>query len=152
MTSDTDKHAGYSARLPFTRPVARKISEELFHEQKQWKSSALVDRVVQLHRQRGGSTASDPIHMMRRVLKDLKDDGLVNSPGHGWLLWTESSPTAFSTAEEQVTSTITPVDEVIDVFEPSIRPDKEIGAGTECVYLYFNPNDRRLAELEGRDV
>lgn len=22
----------------------------------------------------------------------------------------------------------------------------------ECVYLYFNPNDRRLAELEGRDV
>jgi hypothetical protein len=24
--------------------------------------------------------------------------------------------------------------------------------GIECVYLYFNPNDRRLAELEGRDA
>lgn len=29
---------------------------------------------------------------------------------------------------------------------------KEIGDGTECVYLYFNPNDRELAELKGCDV
>ena len=44
------------------------------------------------------------------------------------------------------------VDEAINDFDPIIRPDKEVGAGSECVYLYFNPNDRRLAELEGRDV
>lgn len=44
------------------------------------------------------------------------------------------------------------LDDAIDDFEPVIRPDKEVGAGPECVYLYFNPNDRRLAELEGRDV
>ena len=44
------------------------------------------------------------------------------------------------------------VDEGIDDIEPAIRPEKEIGNGLECVYLYFNPNDRRLAELEGRDV
>jgi hypothetical protein len=44
------------------------------------------------------------------------------------------------------------VDDVVDDLEPTIHIEREAGAGLECVYLYFNPNDRRLAELEGRDV
>jgi hypothetical protein len=54
--------------------------------------------------------------------------------------------------EEQATDTSALVDEAINDFELVIRPDKKVGAGRECVYLYFNPNDRRLVELEGRDV
>lgn len=42
--------------------------------------------------------------------------------------------------------------EEINEIELVIRPEKEVGDGPQCVYLYFNPNDRRLAELEGRDV
>jgi len=30
--------------------------------------------------------------------------------------------------------------------------EKEIGAGAENVYVYFNPNDRKLASFEGRTV
>jgi hypothetical protein len=43
-------------------------------------------------------------------------------------------------------------DVAADEFEPTIRTEKEVGVGAECVYLYFYPNDRRLAELEGRDA
>jgi hypothetical protein len=152
MSSDTDKPAGQPAGLPFVRPIVRKITEDLFHEQSQWKSGALVDRIVELHRERGGLPVADPSSMIKRVLQDLKDGGFVIAPGHGWWRWTGASTEVHCIPEEPVINTTTSVDQVIDDFEPSIRPDKEVGAGAECVYLYFNPNDRRLAELEGRDV
>ena len=138
--------------LPFVRPVVRQIIEGLFREQSQWKSGDLVDRVVQSHRERGGSVVPNPSFTISRVLRDLRDDGLVIAPGHGWWRWTGASPDGPPIAEEQATDTIPSEDETINDIEPVIRPNKEVGDGPECVYLYFNPNDRRLAELEGRDV
>ncbi len=140
-----------SAALPFVRPVVRQIIEGLFREQSQWKSGDLVNRVIQSHRARGGSVSANPNFTIRRVLQDLRSDGLVITPGHGWWRWTGSSPDGLI-PEEQAIDTTASVDDAIDDLEPDIRPDKEVGAGSECVYLYFNPNDRRLAELEGRDV
>jgi len=134
------------------RPVVRQIIEGLFREQAQWKSGELVDRVVRSHRDRGGSVVANPNFTISRVLRDLKDDGLVISPGHGWWRWTGSSPDGPIVTEKQGTDTIPSIDEEINEIEPVIRPDKEVGDGPRCVYLYFNPNDRRLAELEGRDV
>jgi hypothetical protein len=139
------------AASPFVRPVVRQIIEGLFREQSQWKSGDLVDRVVQSHRARGGSVVPNPNFTIRRVLQDLRNDGLVIAPGHGWWRWTGSSADG-PIPEEQATDTTASVDDAINDFEPINRPDKEVGAGSECVYLYFNPNDRRLAELEGRDV
>jgi len=138
--------------LPFVRPVVRQIIEGLFREQSQWKSGDLVDRVVQSHRERGGSVVPNPSFTIRRVLQDLRDDGLVITPGHGWWRWSGASPEGPPIPEEQATDTIPSEDETINDIEPVIRPNKEVGDGPECVYLYFNPNDRRLAEIEGRDV
>lgn len=156
MNSDTDNPGGRATGLPFTRPVVRHITEELFREQSQWKSGELVDRIVQLHRERGGSLATDPGVMVRRVLQDLKHDGLVIAPGHGWWRWTAAAQEEDSVTDEGAVSAPSPVEESIegaaDVLEPAIRVEREVGAGAECVYLYFNPNDRRLAELEGRNV
>jgi len=86
------------------------------------------------------------------VLRDLKDDELVVSPGHGWWRWTGPSPDSPIVTEKQAPDTIPSLDEEIGEIESVIRPEKEVGDGPQCVYLYFNPNDRRLAELEGRDV
>jgi hypothetical protein len=151
MSSEGGTPSAGPAALPFVRPVVRQIIEGLFREQSQWKSADLVDRVVQSHRGRGGSAVSNPSFTIGRVLRDLKDEGLVIAPGHGWWRWTGSSPDG-PVSEERAPETRASVDEAINDFEPIIRPDKEVGAGPECVYLYFNPNDRRLAELEGRDV
>jgi len=147
MSFETGKPSSEQAALPFVRPVVRQIIEGLFRGQSQWKSGDLVDRVVQSHRERGGSVVPNPAFTIRRVLQDLREDGLVIAPGHGWWRWTSAS-----IPEEQAADTIASVDEAINDFEPIIRPNKEVGAGPECVYLYFNPNDRRLAEIEGRDV
>jgi hypothetical protein len=151
MSSEGGTPSAQAVALPFVRPAVRQIIEGLFHEQSQWKSADLVDRVIQSHRARGGSIVPNPNFTIRRVLRDLRNDGLVIAPGHGWWRWADS-PADGPNPEEHATDTIASVDDVIDDFEPIIRPDKEVGAGLECVYLYFNPNDRRLAELEGRDV
>jgi len=83
MSTNVDNPAREGAGLPFVRPIARQIIEELFRVQPQWKSSALVERVAQLHRERGGSATSDPGFTIRRVLADLKNEGSVIAPGHG---------------------------------------------------------------------
>jgi hypothetical protein len=142
------KPASEPSALPFVRPVVREIIERLFRERPQWKSGELVDRVVETHQAAGGSTVPNPTFTIRRVLQDLRDDGRVTTPGHGWWRWTGELPVA----DQEVTGTIESSDEAVDDLEPLVRPDKEVGSGPECVYLYFNPNDRRLAELEGRDV
>ena len=152
MNSDPDKPAGQATGQPFARPIVRQIIEELFRTQSTWKTGALVDRVVQLHRQRGGFAVSNPDFTIKRALQDLREDGLLTSPGHGWWSLTNASPEGSSISEEPVTKTIVSPDEAIDDFERTLRPEKEIGAGTECVYLYFNPNDRELAEHRGRNI
>ena len=141
-----------SETLPFVRPVVRRIIERLFSEKDIWKSGELVDRVVQVHRDAGGSVVPNPNVTIIRALNDLKSDGLVSSPGHGWWLWTRASSDGSPIPEEAATDAISADDEEINGIEPAIRTEREVGNGLECVYLYFNPNDRRLAELEGRDV
>jgi hypothetical protein len=76
----------------------------------------------------------------------------VISPGHGWWRWKGFSPDGTTVTEQQAIDAIPSIDEEVDEIEPVIRPEKEVGDGAQCVYLYFNPNDRRLAELEGRDA
>ena len=72
---------------------------------------------------------------------------LLVTDGSGW----HGDGTADSTPESETTETVIPSDDSIDDLRPTIRIEKESGTGSECVYLYFNPNDRRLAELESRD-
>ena len=102
MIPDTDEAAGDAVGLPFARPIVRNITEELFRRQSQWKSGDLVNQIVQLHRERGGVTASNPSFTVQRVLRDLRDDGLVIAPGHGWWRWTGSSEDVNPASEELV--------------------------------------------------
>ena len=152
MNTNAGETDGDAFGLPFTRPIVRQLTEELFKRQSLWKSGALVDRVVQLHRERGGVTAANPGFTIRRVLSDLRDDGLLIAPGHGWWRWTDSQDKEHLVPEYAEQLEIPPIDDAIDDLDPTIRPEIELGTGCECVYLYFNPNDRKLAELETRDV
>jgi len=149
--SNKDHSAGQNAGLPFVRPIIRSLVEEVFREQAQWKSHDLVDRVAQLHRQRGGAVPPDSALPVRRVLQDLRDEGLVVAPGHGWWRWHGDGAAGTTTPEKGIIKTVPAPNDSIDDLQPTIRIEKELGTGSECVYLYFNPNDRRLAEMEGRD-
>jgi hypothetical protein len=155
------------AEQPFGRRIVRRIVEELFHQQSSWKTQTLVDRAVQEHLAQGGSRPSNPANKVWRVLNDLRHDGLVDNPDQGYWRWTESTRQGSSKAEEvEADAEGCEEGEILDAeadtrgceegeiadLAGSLRPEKEVGSGIECVYLYFNPNDRRLAELEGRDV
>jgi len=90
--------------------------------------------------------------MIRRAVADLKNNGSVVAPAHGWLRWRDASTVANSIAQEVASPPEASVDDGMEDIEPDLTPEKVNGDGPECVYLYFNPNDRRLAELENRDV
>ena len=151
MGSNSDDTAGQTAGLPFVRPIIRSLVEEVFRERPQWKSRELVDRIAQLHRQRGGAVPPEPALPVRRVLQDLRDEGLVVAPGHGWWRWNGDGAAGTTTVENESNEQVPAADELIADLQPSLHIEKELGNGSECIYLYFNPNDRRLAELEGRD-
>ena len=140
--------------LPFSRPIVRRIVEELFQVQQMWKNADLTRRVVEIHKQRGGLLQTAPGPTLNRALQDLKTDGFVSNPGHGYWKWDGNSSAA--PTEETVDDTesilLEPIDDIQDGLEPVVRIEREIGNGPEHVYLYFNPNDRLLAELQGRDV
>ena len=154
MDIRSDHSGGPVVGLPFTRPLVRRFVEELFRDQSQWKSGDLVNRVVQLHRAKGGAAVSSPQFTIKRVLQDLRNEGMVIALGHGWWRWTGGTSDGLANTDREAipAEPTVSVNDAADDLEPTIRIDKEIGVGSECVYLYFNPNDRRLAELEGRNV
>jgi T5orf172 domain len=152
MNSNTDKTPKQGVGLPFSQSVARRIIEDLFREKPQWRSSDLIQRVVQVHQERGGFTPAEPRHMIKRAVHELEANGLLSRPALGWLRSTSVLEDASPLAQESAEPAPVPIADEIEDFEGVIRPEKEVGVGNECVYLYFNPNDRRLAELEGRDV
>ena len=139
--------------LPFVRPIVRQIIEELFQSQAQWKSTDLTDRVIQIHRERGGISPTNSSSVIKRVLQCLRDEGIIIAPGQGWWRRVTSSISANDSPSHELTQ-IPPTNAVEDEepIEVLIKAEKELGSGDECVYLYFNPNDRKLAELEGREV
>ena len=72
----------------------------------------------------------------------------MSAPSHGYLRWTGAAQEGCANLQEATERPASSVDagmEEVDDIEPVVRPEKEIGSGTECVYLYFNPNDRELA-------
>lgn len=128
--------------IPLTPIAARPIMRQLFEKQSQWRRKDLVSEVERIHLQRGGIRGNqDPSMVIKKALQQLQGDGLVENVPNAFGLW--------RSAGERLDSAVTGKP------QPSEDTDElqvldAIGRGNETVYLYFNPNDRRLAELEGR--
>jgi hypothetical protein len=136
--------------IPLTPNVARHLAEELFQNQSIWKRDALVAEVQRLHAVNGGILGKqDPVAVVKKALSNLQADGLVIKPYYGHWQWRDT------TSEYNNTNTLeeirTDLEETNDEDEPTAS-EKILGEGPECIYLYFNPNDRKLAHLEGRNV
>ena len=138
------------SEVPLTPNVARHLAEELFQRQPLWKRDALVAEVQRLHAERGGLPGKqDPFAVVKKALSTLQEDGLVMKHHYGHWRWRDGG-SAISNAEIPDESDAD-LEESSDEDEPTTT-EKILGAGPECIYLYFNPNDRKLAQLEGRKV
>jgi hypothetical protein len=142
--------AGNFDEVPLTPNVARHLVEELFRLQVQWKRDALVTEVQRLHAERGGFAGKqDPVAVVKKALSNLQADGLVIKHHYGHWRWRTDVVEATSEIGDAAE---TPSDVRDTEDEEPARTERVLGAGPESVYLYFNPNDRKLAQLEGRKV
>ena len=136
--------------IPLMPSVARQIIEELFQTQHQWKRDALAAAVQRVHTSRGGTRGrQNSIAVVQRALYDLEADGRVVNVQYGHWRWASPHVTAIDSPRDAALDA--PTDEGEENVINSII-EREIGSGPESVYLYFNPNDRVLAEHTGRIV
>jgi len=143
-----------SAGNPLMPSIARQIVEELFKTQKKWRRRDLVEEVEKIHKSRGGVPGQQsPLQNVKKALRDLLIDGKVRKGVYGFTEWIDGD-------EVQQDGSVTVLDTFDSVDELEAEAEEEvgeivvakvIGEGREEIYLYFNPNDRELAELKGRD-
>lgn len=146
--------------IPLQPSNARKIILELFNQQSQWTRSNLVDEVLLRHRSSGGTDGTQsPTTVVKKCLSVLRQEGRVEPVAKGvWIRLDPSTkidldriiqPKAMSAIED---SSVEEVPELEDEDEETPTSEQiTIGQGEEAVYLYFNPNDRELAQFKGLD-
>jgi hypothetical protein len=134
--------------IPLMPSVARRIILELLEREGQWKRSDLAKAVAERHRESGGTPGTQSaLAVVKKALQYLRDDGAVENVAPG--MWRKRE----IEGDASDSGTLLPAQPVIpEEEEYTLAPEKVIGEGSESVYLYFNPNDRRLAEAEGREV
>jgi hypothetical protein len=134
--------------IPLTPAVARRIIAKLFEQKPTWRRDALITEVKRVHSDSGGTAGSQEVSaVVTKALGQLREDGLIQNQAYG--LWTLVSSNDVSAVKEPA-SLISA--EVLSQEDSITIAEKEIGTGDESIYVYFNPNDRKLADLEGRKV
>jgi hypothetical protein len=136
------------SRIPLTPAVARKAILKCFEEKDQWTRRDLVSAIENRHLKAGGYRGTQATSsVVKRALGDLRADGLVRCVSKG--LWR-----SVSDADPSGAVVVDNVEDEDDAGEdaPVLDVQEEVGDGDECVYLYYNPNDLRLANAEERDT
>ena len=129
---DTYEHEGKPLDIPITRHI---IKKHFWGQTLQ--INDLKKQVDRFHKSRGGlETNARSHHPVVNVLRQLKNKEQANNPpelGHG--VWQIGLETVSSSPDAN----------------ESDAP-KTIGTGEGYVYLYYLPNDKRLAELEDESI
>lgn len=144
--------------IPWQRPRVREIAERLFLAQPQWRTRDLIREAYSWHIENGGMEIRSPDHTMRRVLDDLREEERIISVSHGYWCWNDIGDQISSSSSLNAVSN---EPDVLPPIEDSgtnpeidkgtvLCPEIELGNGSECVYVYYNENDKRLAKLENR--
>jgi hypothetical protein len=144
---DNNGNKSDSLNVPLMPSVARRIIEELFQTKDQWRRSDLAAEVERLHLKRGGLKGTqEPVRIVKKALSDLEDDGLVYSPAYAQWRWRSAKSLGPNLLPPQEAAQEAAAEEPGE----ELSPEREIGEGPEVVYLYYNPNDRKLADFEAR--
>jgi hypothetical protein len=136
--------------IPLTPLIARRIIVRCFEERQQWMRQDLVTRVEREHLAAGGLLGRQPTRtLVKRALSDLRAENSVSPVSKG--IWRSVIGTQEDQSGLDLRSAVN-VDGENDK-EPDFEPGvKQIGSGSGSLYLYFNGNDRKLAEYEQRNV
>ena len=141
-----------SYRVPLTGLVARHLILKCFEQRDQWSRQELAETVEERHLKGGGFPGNQPaVTVVKKVLSELRAEGVVRPVSKGvWRYIADSD----SASTPQASAGSAPEDLVPedDEEDGGLQINEEIGTGHESVYLYYNPNDFRLAQSEGRST
>lgn len=125
-----NKNYKYAGK-PLTERMARELAIEIFSGKTGIQKQEIKQAVDETHTKRGGSLSTNEVHPVSSALSTLKKKGLANNPARGkWSIL--SNPVGHPNG--------------------SFSSDavRTLGSGKSCVYLYYYPAYRCLAEYEGK--
>jgi T5orf172 domain len=142
--------------IPLTPIVVSEIIETVIQEKEMWRRRDLVNRVQQFHKDEGGIAGQQNIFALAtKALRILQSDGKVETPVYGHWRWISNGQRIVS---ERISTELTEepeadnLDDEDDLDEEQVTVAKTIGDGRESIYVYYNPNDKELAELKGKSI
>lgn len=118
--------------------MARELIIEFFEGQTVAKQD-MIRKVDQIHLERGGKLSENIVHPVTDALNALKRKKLANNPNPGDGIWKIDAKTDKT------------IDDV-DVGDESDDGARQIGSGNNSVYVYYYPNYKQCAELQGKDT
>ena len=120
------------AEKPLTERMARELVIEIFSGKTGIQKQEIKRAVDETHTKRGGSLSTNEIHPVSTALSILKRKGLANNPARGqWSILSNSNVHSSGPVDSDAVRTL--------------------GRGESCVYLYYYPTYRCLAEYEGKE-
>ncbi len=133
--------------IPLFSSNAKKIIIEVLRKNGAMLRKDIRREVERIHFSRGGVPGEqDAYYVTKKALSRLRKDGVIESADFAtWKLISNESQADFPSE---------PATPPLDLSTPSsadFEIKKTIGFGSESVYVYFNPNEKRLAEIEHRD-
>jgi hypothetical protein len=144
-------------------PLSPSIIAELLSEQiadgrlpSTFQRSDVAQLIERIHVDRGGLRSSTDLGIsVKKALSNLRECGVLEQPvGKYWRVVATgggSAPFLDVNSTDSLESSL--ADNVAAaVADARLIIEEEIGEGETAVYVYYFANDRRLAEMEGRDI
>ena len=132
------KYAGVS----LDQKGIRILVQRAFRAEATWATRELRKHIMREHVGSGGKR-SNPVSVLKRVLDQLKLAGVIVHVKKG--IWRSSA--SGNTDSSDTAVAVEPPAEVTPAAAPTLSIEKEIGRGSESVYVYYFPDARALAKL-----
>jgi len=118
------------------------LQRSIFEENKWMKREQIIPLVEKKHLELGGLPGTTQrVNTVRKALEELHKAKVV----------TRSQKGHYALSASAIALNFRPPKERRPLkFKAHLEIEKEISQGKECIYVYLNPNDRKLASFEGR--
>lgn len=141
--------ANIKIQIPLQPVYARTLIRQLLKRQSQWDRSELVNEVVKIHLDDGNVIGNqDPTTVVKKTLTYLQDSKEVKNLGKG--IWQRIESIQNEADQQMEYSTVS--DETESEVAEAILDRTVLGKGSEFVYLYYYENDKKVAEMQGRET
>ena len=138
-------------KTPLQPNNAKEIIENLFHEKPQWLKSELSKALLKNWLESGGEEGrQSSSQVCKKVLQRLKTEGVIVHAGAKGL-WRKTTNNTQDILKQNTYNKQDALDNNTSLPRPK-SAIKQIGSGSEIVYLYYDPTSKELADKSEKSV